>query len=220
MAVDLFEARADQQRMLMISDRHRIARDLHDQVIQRLFATGLRLQQVADRMDPGPLAERIGQHVDDLDETITEIRSTIFGLRQATSSSRGQLSDRLRDLADELTDVLGFAPELWFDTPIDDLGPEVGEDLILAAREALSNVARHAQAQHAEVSVAVHQDEVVLQVIDDGIGIRSAERRSGLTNLHERARRHGGSCQVALAIGGGTHVEWRARLTDAPVPIG
>jgi signal transduction histidine kinase len=219
-AVDLDEARADQQRMLMLSDRHRIARDLHDQVIQRLFATGLRLQQVAERMEPGPLADRIGQHVDDLDETITEIRSTIFGLRQATAASRGLLSERLRDLTDELADVLGFAPDLWFDTPTDTVAPEIGEDLLLAAREALTNVARHAHARQAEVSVAISDDEVILQVIDDGVGIRSAKRRSGLTNLCERARRHGGTCEVGPATGGGTHIEWRAPLAGAPVAIG
>jgi CheY-like chemotaxis protein len=96
-AVELAAARAEKARMLVLADRHRIARDLHDLVIQRLFATGLQLQQVADRMEPGPLADRIGEHVDDLDDTITEIRSTIFGLRQANGAD----PLRVPDLADE-----------------------------------------------------------------------------------------------------------------------
>jgi CheY-like chemotaxis protein len=96
-AVELAAARAEKARMLVLADRHRIARDLHDQVIQRLFATGLQLQQVADRMEPGPIADRIGEHVDDLDDTITEIRSTIFGLRQANGAD----PLRVPDLADD-----------------------------------------------------------------------------------------------------------------------
>jgi signal transduction histidine kinase len=207
-AVEFAEARADQEHMVVLADRHRIARDLHDQVIQRLFATGLRLQQLASRLEPGPIAERLDEQVGDLDDTITQIRSTIFGLRQVSVPDR--LSNRLRQLAGELTEILGFAPVLQMTEPLDAVPDEVADDLVAAAREAVSNIARHARARHAEVLVTLTGPDIVLEVRDDGIGIGDAARRSGLTNLCERARRHGGTCTVGPAVGGGTHVAWTA----------
>jgi signal transduction histidine kinase len=214
MAVEFAQARADQERMLVLSDRHRIARDLHDQVIQRLFATGLRLQQLASRMEPGPVAERIDEHVSDLDDTITEIRSTIFGLRQQMAIGVGMLTSRLRELAAELSEVLGYEPLLHLDDPLDDISDDLADDLVAAAREVLTNVARHARAQHVEVIVRLTETDITLEVIDDGVGIGNAVRRSGLTNLHERALRHGGTCIATAAPDGGTHVTWTALLGD------
>ena len=213
-AVEFAEARVDQEHMVVLADRHRIARDLHDQVIQRLFATGLRLQQLASRLEPGPIADRLDEQVGDLDDTITQIRSTIFGLRQV--STPGRLSMRLRQLAGELAEVLGFAPHLHLDEPLDTVPEDVADDLVAAAREAVSNVARHAHAQRAEVSVTLTGNDVRLEVRDDGIGIGDAVRRSGLTNLCERARRHGGTCTIGPAPGGGTHVSWSAPVVVFP----
>jgi signal transduction histidine kinase len=218
MAVEFAQARADQERMLVLADRHRIARDLHDQVIQRLFATGLRLQQLASRMEPGPVAERIDEHVSDLDDTITEIRSTIFGLRQQMAIGVGMLTSRLRELVAELTEVLGFEPRLRIDDPLDEVSDDVADDLVSAAREAITNVARHAQARHVEVTITLTDSDITLEVVDDGIGIGNALRRSGLTNLYERALRHGGSCAATAAPGGGTHVTWTASLGGAASP--
>jgi signal transduction histidine kinase len=215
MAVEFAQARADQERMLVLSDRHRIARDLHDQVIQRLFATGLRLQQLASRMEPGPFAARIDEHVGDLDDTITEIRSTIFGLRQMAQTAE-QLPARLREVAGDLTDVLGFEPQVHIKEPLDTVPGDVADDLVAAAREAMTNVAKHASAKRAEISVSLTDDDVVLEVLDDGVGIGTAVRRSGLNNLCERARRHGGSCSVAAVADGGTHVLWTAPLVRPP----
>jgi signal transduction histidine kinase len=214
MALEYAQARADQERMLVLSDRHRIARDLHDQVIQRLFATGLRLQQLASRLAPGPVAERLDEQVGDLDDTITEIRSTIFGLRHHMSRGPNRLAERLRRLAAELAEVLGFEPELHLDQSLDNVPNEVADDLLAAAREAITNIARHAGASKAQILVAVTDTDVILEVLDDGVGIGDAVRRSGLTNLCERARRHGGSCSVNNNSGGGTHVAWTAPLSS------
>jgi len=219
LAVELSEARAEQARMLVLSDRHRIARDLHDQVIQRLFATGLRLQHVADRLGPGPLADQITEHVTSLDETITEIRSTIFGLRQPGAVGANRLVIRFEELVEEIGEILDFAPEVHLDGKLDDVGDDLADDLLLAAREALTNVARHARARHVAVTVATTPDGWLrLEVRDDGVGIGPAERRSGLINLYERARRHGGACRVSPAPGGGTSVEWSARLQPGAEP--
>jgi signal transduction histidine kinase len=214
-AVEFAQARTDQERMMILSDRHRIARDLHDQVIQRLFATGLRLQQIAQRMGPGPESDRIDERVGELDETIEEIRSTIFGLRQELVAEPGRLSRELRALATELTEVLGFAPRLSLAEPLDAVPDDVAEDLIAAAREALTNIAKHAKAAWAEVAVSFIDADVVLEVNDDGIGFTDPARRSGLVNLSERALKHGGQCVVRRGPEGGTELIWTASLFGA-----
>lgn len=217
-AVEFAQARADQERMMILADRHRIARDLHDQVIQRLFATGLRLQQIGERMGPGPDSERIDERVDELDDTISEIRSTIFGLRQELISAPGRLAYELHNLADDLTEVLGFAPRLSLAEPLDVVPEDVAEDLLAAAREALTNIAKHAGASHVEVAVSLTDSDVVLEVSDNGTGIADARRRSGVANLSERAQRHGGQCIVRPGPAGGTQVSWTASLLDDRPP--
>ena len=214
--VELAEARADQERMLILDDRHRIARDLHDHVIQRLFAAGLRLQEVSRQLDAGLLAEHVREHLEDLDDTIDEIRSTVFGLRQAPPGVANLLFDQLWELCRDLTQVLGFQPEVVIDAPSDHVvDAEIAEDLIAAAREGLTNVARHAHARRAQLSVQVTAREVVLEVADDGIGISGSHHHGGITNLSERANRHGGTCRVSPAPGGGTRLQWRAPLAGA-----
>jgi signal transduction histidine kinase len=211
-AVEFAQARTDQERMMILSDRHRIARDLHDQVIQRLFATGLRLQQLAQRMGPGTHAEGIDEQVAELDETIDEIRSTIFGLRQELVSEPGRLARELNDLVADLTEVLGFAPQVSLAEPLDAVPDEVAGDLVAAAREALTNVAKHAHASRVSLTVAFTDADVVLEVADDGVGFTDPKRRSGLVNLSERALRHEGRCVVRRAANGGTEVIWSASL--------
>jgi signal transduction histidine kinase len=212
-AVEFARARTDQHRMLVLADRHRIARDLHDQVIQRLFATGLRLQQLSATVGPGTVADRIDQRVDELDETITEIRSTIFGLRQQASAPPARLTVRLRDLVTDLSEVLGFEPQLALEEPLDVVPDDVADDLVAALREALTNVAKHASARKVDVSVTLTGSYLVLEVVDDGVGIGDAARHSGLINLNERAARHGGKCSAA-GLDGGTRVIWTASLVD------
>jgi signal transduction histidine kinase len=211
-AVEFAQARTDQERMMILSDRHRIARDLHDQVIQRLFATGLRLQQLATTLGPGDDAEHIDERVGELDETIDEIRATIFGLRQELVSEPGRLARELTGLVDDLTEVLGFAPQVSLAQPLDAVPDEVAEDLVAAAREALTNVAKHAKASHVSLTVSFVDTEVVLEVTDNGVGFTDPARRSGLVNLTERALRHDGRCAVRPASDGGTEVIWSASL--------
>jgi signal transduction histidine kinase len=217
-AVEFAQARTDQERMMILSDRHRIARDLHDQVIQRLFATGLRLQQIAQRMGPGPESERIDERVDELDETIEEIRSTIFGLRQELVAEPGRLARELNDLVGDLTDVLGFPPRVSLAEPLDAVPDDVAEDLVAAAREALTNVAKHAGATRVELDVSFADSDVVLEVADNGVGFADPERRSGLVNLSERALRHGGRCSVRRVPNGGTELIWTASLFGEAEP--
>jgi signal transduction histidine kinase/DNA-binding NarL/FixJ family response regulator len=213
MALELADARADQERVLVLEDRHRIARDLHDHVIQRLFATGLRLETLASSLEPGELAERIGDRARDLDNTISEIRTRIFQLRAPPGDRPGALRWRLLQVVAELTQVLGFEPRLHFLGAVDTAVPEdVAEDVVAAAREALTNVARHAHATHAEISLLLDGRQLNLDIVDDGVGVRSAGRRSGLTNLAERADARGGSFAVDSPAEGGTRLSWSVPL--------
>ncbi|HEX2577546.1 MAG TPA: GAF domain-containing protein, partial [Aquihabitans sp.] len=173
----------------LVEDRERIARDLHDTVIQRLFATGLALQGAARLAGPVPeVAARIQQSVDDLDEVVRHVRSSIFELHAAEPQAEG-LRHRVMAVGDELADALGYAPTFLFDGPIDTAVPDhVGAALLAVVGEALANVARHAASPSAAVVVTVDGSAVTVTVDDDGVG--PAERRvggRGLANLAARA---------------------------------
>ncbi|MBX6767033.1 MAG: histidine kinase, partial [Actinomadura rubrobrunea] len=203
----------DAERLALLEDRDRIARDLHDTVIQRLFATAMTLMSVIKITRNPDVATRVQRAVDDLDDTIRQIRSTIFALQ--TSPDEESLRSRLHAVVDDAADNLGFAPSVRLDGLLDTaVSDEVGEHLLAVAREALSNVARHARAAQAHVAVDVGDDEVVLRVEDDGVGIPEGGRRSGLRNMAERAQRLGGSFQTRPRPGGGTVLIWRAPLDD------
>jgi signal transduction histidine kinase len=195
----------------VIEDRDRIARDLHDTVIQRLFATAMSLQAIARSAD-GDTGTRILAAVDELDETIREIRGTIFALQQPSPVS---LHGELQALMSELTPALGFRPRLVVEGPIDTVVPrEIGEHLLACAREALTNTARHARASRVEVLVIVGAD-LALRVSDDGVGPggRPAEGHgNGMRNLARRAEDLDGSVQVVGGLTGGTIVDWRVPL--------
>ena len=196
----------------LVHDRERIARDLHDTVIQRLFATAMSLQACARlvRSDPTEATARIEQAVDDLDLTVKHIRTAIFGLAQVHGDA-DHLRDELLSLVRESAGALGFEPRLLLDGPIDTgVDDRVGAELVATLREALSNVARHAQASRVDVEVLVDSD-LCLRVIDDGIGPPGpdARRGKGLANMAARAHDLGGSLQLSAAPGGGTVVEWR-----------
>ncbi len=213
----LEEARHEHERLAVYEDRDRIARDLHDLVIQRLFATGMMLQGTT-RIDdvPDAAAERVSRAVDELDETIREIRQTIFALHEPvdgpTSSARGRV---LREVS-QSAGLLGFEPAVRFTGPVDSmLGPDVVEHLVAALREALTNVARHAQARHVEVIVQIESGDVVLVVTDDGVGVaeEGVGRRSGVANIDSRAQELGGSCRLErVSVDGGTRLMWRVPL--------
>lgn len=201
------------QDLAVLQDRERIARDLHDKVIQRLFATGLSLQAASHGLDD-PVAGKLAQAIDELDATITEIRNAIFGL-EARPADRPNLSAALLALVDEITQPAGLEPTVRIDGPLNSLlGPALGDELLTVAGEALVNVVRHAEARHVSVSVHVDPQAVVLGVLDDGRGPRGGGPAGrGLANLDARARRLGGSCEL-VASDAGTSLEWRIPLPD------
>lgn len=215
----LASARREHERLAVYEDRDRIARDLHDLVIQRLFATGMLLQGTT-RLDQVPegVVERVERAVDELDETIKEIRQTIFALHEPvdgpTSSTRGRV---LRETAQSAS-LLGFEPAVRFVGPVDSVvTPAVADHVIAALREALTNAAKHAQARRVEVMLQADAQALELRVTDDGVGVPvdGSGRRSGVANLAERARELGGQCTVErVSSAGGTRLVWRAPLTS------
>jgi signal transduction histidine kinase len=210
LALDRAQAQEERELLVVLEDRERIARDLHDVVIQRLFATGLQLQTAA-RLSPRPeVADRITTAVDDLDSTIRDIRTAIFELRKpATATLRAEL----RGTVDEAAEPLGFRPVLELVGPIDSAVPEpLRPDLLAVLREALSNVVRHARASRVRVTVAAVERRLTVTVQDDGVGPGGIEERGGLANLRERAAGHAGEFAVRAGEPAGTVIEWSVPL--------
>ncbi|MEY2964935.1 MAG: hypothetical protein RLZZ228_748 [Actinomycetota bacterium] len=210
--VVLAEARLERERLSIFEDRDRIARDLHDLVIQRLFATGMQLQGVVRQGDVSPeVSERIGRAVDDLDETIREIRQTIFALHEPVDVVSDSLRSRVMREAAQSGALLGFEPAVRFVGPVDSLtSGEITEQLVAVLREALANAAKHARADRVDVVVEADASHVTLLVIDDGVGLLDSGRRSGLANMSSRAAQVGGDCTVEGLAEGGTRLRWRA----------
>jgi signal transduction histidine kinase len=210
--LELADHRKQAEQMALFEDRDRIAKDLHDLVIQRLYATGMSLQGVSSMIRVPEVAERVSRSVDALDDTIREIRTAIFALQTHPQERQVALRARILSVAQEMTQALGFAPSLRLDGALDTLVPDaIAEHLLTALREALSNAARHARASQVQVTVTVN-GEVVLIVSDDGAGITQGGRRSGLRNLQQRAASLGGGMKVGPRDGGGTELVWRAPL--------
>lgn len=198
--------------LALFEDRERIARDLHDTVIQRLFATGLSLQGTAPLVhrDPERATSRIDSAVDDLDETVKHIRTAIFALESSMRDHSG-LRDRILALSREATGALGFDPDVAFDGPVESrLADDAASDLLATLREGLSNVARHAAASRVAVSVVAVDDHAVLEIVDDGAGIAEERGRGhGLGNMATRAARHGGEFSISAREEGGTVLRWK-----------
>ncbi len=212
-ALELAERRRDAERLSVLEDRDRIARDLHDLVIQRLFATGMVLEGASRLIVRPEVASRVHKAVDDLDQTIKEIRATIFALQMPTLDDQPSLRGRVVAAVDAAATSLGFAPSLHLDGLIDTTVPAgVADHLVAALREALSNAARHAKASRVSVLVAAEASDVLLRVTDDGIGLPDGGRRSGLRNLAERAAELGGTFTTGLGPGGGTELTWRVPI--------
>jgi signal transduction histidine kinase len=195
--------------LALLEDRERIARDLHDTVIQRLFATGLRLQGAARLAERPELAERITQAVDDLDLTVKHIRTAIFGL-EASRRAAGGLRHRVLALCAEAAGALGFDPHVLFDGPVDNSPEDAAIELLAVLREALANVARHAQAARVDVDVVADSD-LTLRVVDDGRGLPEERRAAGrgLRNMDARASALGGTMVARSGSPAGTILEWR-----------
>jgi signal transduction histidine kinase len=196
--------------LTMLADRERIAADLHDRVIQRLFATGLGLESLI-RPAPAEIGERIQTAVDDLDATIREIRSTIFALQARKAPGRG-LRAGLLGLATEASGALGFEPTLRLEGPVDTaVGEGLAEDLLATAREAMANVVRHAKATRCELELRVAAGVVELTVTDDGVGPGEGRRPGGrgVGNLTRRAEAHGGGFELSPGpTGRGSRARW------------
>jgi signal transduction histidine kinase len=207
LAIQVARARGDQQRLAVFEDRDRIGRDLHDLVIQRLFAVGLSLQGAVRRSADPELAGKLSQAVDDLDDTIKDIRRTIFALGSLGESD--DIQAEVTRLVDRAAATMKFRPALQFEGPVRTLvAPEVAPDLLAVLGEALTNASRHAEATRVEVSLTVGDDEINLTVVDDGRGIADHVIESGLGNMRERAHKHGGKLAVHTAPGQGTTVTW------------
>lgn len=210
-AMELAERRRDAEQIALLEDRDRIARDLHDLAIQRLFATAMTLQSAGRFIQHDRAAERVQRAVGDLDETIKIIRSTIFGLRSRDddSTSSGLRARAVRAVA-ETAPALGFAPGIRMEGLLDTHVPkDTVEHLVAVLTESLTNVARHAHAGRADVVLETDGTWVRLTVSDDGVGIPPGGHRSGLRNMAERARGLGGEMRLESPEEGGTRLVWR-----------
>ncbi|MFJ9943231.1 GAF domain-containing sensor histidine kinase [Streptomyces erythrochromogenes] len=216
LALELAERRRDVEQIALLEERDRIARDLHDLAIQRLFATGMTLQSAARLVEHEGAAERIGRAVDDLDETIKIIRSTIFGLRTKDRESGPGLRARAARAVGDAATALGHPPRLSMEGLLDtDVPPPIADHVMAVLGELLSNATRHAQATRVGVTLKAAPGEIMLTVSDNGKGIPSQGRRSGLRNLAERAEALGGTFTVDTPDEGGSSLVWRA-----PLPTG
>jgi PAS domain S-box-containing protein len=198
------------EELRVLEDRERIARDLHDNVIQRLFAAGMSLQAIAGVVatHDANTALRMEAVVDELDETIREIRSAIYGL-QAQSARNHGLRHQILDIVEEQREALGFEPHLRFEGVIDAIPDNVAENMLAVLREALANVGRHARATAVDITIEAG-DDIVLRVVDDGVGIPDMTAAGhGLRNMADRAAQLGGACSTRNESGSGTQVEFR-----------
>jgi signal transduction histidine kinase len=191
-------------------DRQRLASDLHDHVIQRLFGAGLVLQGIAGVAKADGLADRLNEVVDELDETIREIRSTIFRL-----SFRGKeqgLRSRVLAILRDLHEVVGFEVDSTFSGPVDtEISNEIAEHVLAVVREAVTNIGRHANATRAEVLLSTHGNWCRLKIMDDGQGMgaaKASEGGLGLGNMRRRAEELNGRMELSMNASGGTKLEW------------
>ena len=225
-ALELAATRAEAERLSVYQDRDRIARDLHDLVIQRLYATGMSLQATTPMIGRPEVADRITRAVDAMDETIKEIRGAIFALQARDAEVPPDPRADIAALVEEMTEMLGFAPSLRLGPGLRTLNSEeLAEQALIVLREALSNMARHARASRADVTVDIDQDGfLAVTVTDDGTGIPSGSRRSGLRNLEGRAVELGGELRLSPAEPGapqpGTRLEWRVPAQDPGGSLG
>jgi signal transduction histidine kinase len=212
-AMRLGAAAADREQLAVLGDRDRIARDLHDLVIQRLFATGMTLQGALRGMEPKERADRVRRAVDDLDQTIKEIRTAIFALEAPADERTDSLRASVLDTCAVGASSLGFEPDVTFKGPVDTLVPtSIAVQLLAVLREGLSNAARHASPTSVTVSLTADPERVSLVVEDNGKGFPADGRRSGLANLDARATDQGGTFTVAPREQGGTRLVWDVPL--------
>jgi two-component system, NarL family, sensor histidine kinase DevS len=214
-ALELAARRADAEQLSVFEDRDRIARDLHDLVIQRLYATGMSLEGTMPMISRREVSDRVRNAVDAMDDTIRDIRATIFALQSRGQASAPRLRTDIVALADEMAEMLGFAPALRLGSGLDSrASAELSEQVLAVLREALSNAARHSGATRVDVTVDTDASGMLTVLVrDNGCGIGETSRRSGLANMANRAEKLGGRLSITPADGGGTELDWQV-----PVP--
>lgn len=213
LALDYGDAQAERRRAAVYDERERIGHDLHDLVIQRLFATGLALESVSGRVTDQVVGVRVHEAVDQIDAAIRDLRSSIFGLH-ARREGMASLTRQLEEILATAETLLGFPPDTHIDPGLDAVvTDELAPDLLAVVRETLTNVSRHAQASSVELRLRVDHESVCLEIIDNGRGIAPTGRRSGITNMRARAERLNGTMDIGQTREGGTCVNWT-------VPIG
>jgi signal transduction histidine kinase len=216
LALQLAAARVDRQRMQLADDRARIARDLHDLVIQQIYAAGLELQTAIGLSNDPVLIDRVSHAVDALDASIVQIRNIVFALSAAPAEGDIALRYKLFDLANEYSGGLSSTPSVSFTGAVDVLVRNgLADDVVAVARESLTNVVKHSRAKHASLHVSIVGDDVVLEVTDDGVGMGGSSRRSGLANIERRAVDRGGRFELR-SDSHGTRLRWRAPLESTP----
>ena len=213
LALELTDARANRERLAALENRDRIARDLHDHVIQRLFAAGLTAQSLAETTTEPLIREGLARTIGDLNGTIRQIRTTIFGLTDSASTATS-LRRTVASIVDQMTPSLGFRPEVNLSGPLDTVADDamVG-DVEAVLRESLTNVSRHAGATTVEVRVAAEASALTISIADDGVGMGETSRRSGLANLRSRAEARGGCLTIDKGDEKGLRLQWA-------IPIG
>ena len=210
--LELARAQERERRLQVQADRDRIARDLHDHVVQRIFATGLALDRISRSLEETSpeVAARIADRVDELDGTIARIRSSIFELQEADDASPDAVRRRISDVVRSVTEAHDLRADLRIGNEVEDLPPDLVQDVVAVVRELVTNVVRHAEASRLTVAVAVG-DEVSVVVTDDGRGLPPITVRSGLSNLSVRAERRGGRLTTSTGTSG-TEVTWSVPL--------
>lgn len=212
LALEFVQARRDRERLFLLEERERIARDLHDVVIQRLFSTGMTLQSARTFVRSPEVEVRIERAVAELDSTISDIRSAIFSLHEHAGDRSG-IRSRLLGAVTSYTEGLGFEPHLHLDGHVDSMDGRVADELLATVSEALSNVVRHADASRVDVTVVVTAASVSLVVEDVGRGMSEFTRSSGIANMRRRAEALGGEFDLQSTPGTGTRIEWSVPTT-------
>ena len=207
LAIELAKAREDRQRALLVEDRSRIARDLHDHVIQQLFGAGLTLQAVAGEVEDDVVTRRLRSAITTLDESIAQIRTIIFAMRPHDEAD-GSVRRRVLEIATQCSASLAQPVAVGFTGPLDLLVTgTLADDVTAVVRELLTNAVKHAAADAVRLTVEAGDEVIRVVVEDDGSGIHDGGRRSGLANLQDRAERRGGTLDVE-SVRGRTMVAW------------
>lgn len=212
LALEVAAQRRDRERLQLLEDRARIARDLHDHVIQQLFAAGMTVQGVMTSLGQGTEASMLDEVVDLIDEAVGQIRTSIFHLRSQPRDATGMRAGVL-DAVRGVRDLLDARPHVRFGGPVDAVSDEdLVQDVRAVVREALTNIARHARASTVTVTATAEAGTLTVVVSDDGVGLGQVTRRSGLGNLEQRATRRGGRLEASAPPGGGTRLSWQVPL--------